>query len=176
LLPSERPGQHFRCDVRLLLNLGWDLIIAHPPCTHLCVSGARWFPDKRKQQRKALDFFLDCLNAPAKMVCVENPVSIVSTHITKPTQIIQPWMFGHEETKTTCLWLRNLPNLRLTKIMSRRNRNLTPSGQNKIGPSETRWRERSKTYTGVAEAMADQWYKVFRRGFQFVGGWSRKPL
>jgi len=181
LLPSDTPGQHLQCDVfEALAALDWDLVIAHPPCTHLAVSGARWFPEKQKEQREALQFFLDILNADVPMLCVENPVSIIGTHIRKPTQIIQPWMFGHEETKTTCLWLKNLPKLKPTKVMKVRNRNLTPSGQNKLPPSEDRWKLRSKTYDGVAEAMADQWGNLdpSRReglGIEFKNNFVRRP-
>lgn len=157
LLPSKRKGNHIVGDVRDFWDMGWDLMIAHPPCTHLCVSGARWFPKKKKRQRRALEFFLACINAPVHSICVENPVGIISTKICPPDQIIQPWMFGHTETKTTCLWLRNLPRLKPTKIMEHRRDNLTPSGQNNIPPSKDRWKIRAKTYGGVAAAMADQW-------------------
>lgn len=111
LLPSEAPGQHIVGDVREHLGAGWDLIVAFPPCTHLAVSGARWFKDKVDQQPAAIQFFLDCANAPAPRVAVENPVSIMSRLYRKPDQIIQPWQFGHPETKATCLWLRGLPLL-----------------------------------------------------------------
>lgn len=159
LLPSESPkGEHYQCDVFEALAIGgWDLLICHPPCTHLAVSGARWFPEKRKEQRDALNFVLDLLNADVPMICLENPVSIISSVVREPDQIIQPWMFGHEETKTTCLWLKNLPKLRPTKVMKRRDRNLTPSGQNKLSPSDDRWKLRAKTYQGIADAMAEQW-------------------
>lgn len=132
-------------------------MIAHPPCTHLAVSGARWFKDKVQEQQEALEFVQLLLDAPIPKICLENPVSIISTRIRKPDQIIQPWQFGHEETKTTCLWLKNLSPLIPTDIKTVRNRNLTPSGQNKLGPSPDRWKERSRTYKGIADAMADQW-------------------
>jgi hypothetical protein len=132
-------------------------MIAHPPCTHLAVSGARWFKDKVQEQKEALEFVQLLLDAPIPRICLENPVSIISTKIRKPDQIIQPWQFGHEETKTTCLWLKNLSHLVPTQVMEVRNRNLTPSGQNKLGPSEDRWKLRSRTYEGIAKAMADQW-------------------
>lgn len=156
LLPTEQPGPHIQDDVLKHLH-GWDMMIAHPPCTHLAVSGARWFKDKEEEQAKALVFVKCLLDAPIPKICLENPVSIISTHIRKPDQIIQPWMFGHEETKTTCLWLKGLPMLQPTNVMSVRNRNLTPSGQNKLGPSADRWKARSRTYTGIAHAMAHQY-------------------
>ncbi len=158
LLPSERPGLHIQADIRDVLGYGeWDLMVAHPPCTHLAVSGARWFKDKQEEQAEALAFVWDLLCAPIPHIALENPVSIISTRIRRPDQIIQPWQFGHEETKKTCLWLKNLPPLVSTKMMDKRDRNLTPSGQNKLGPSPDRWRERSRTYQGIADAMAAQW-------------------
>jgi hypothetical protein len=158
LLPSERPGQHIQGDVRGYLN-GWDLMIAHPPCTHLAVSGARWFKGKEREQEEALAFVLYLMHAPIPKICIENPVCIISTRIRKPTQIIQPWQYGHPETKSTCLWLQNLSSLVPTNVMpeDRRRDNLTPSGQNKLGPSPDRWKLRSRTYEGIALAMADQW-------------------
>lgn len=156
-LPSERPGKHVTCDVRDILDLDWDMMIAHPPCTHLAVSGARWFKGKEREQAEALEFVRQLLSADIPKIALENPVSIISTHIRKPDQIIQPWQFGHEETKTTCLWLKGLPALEPTQIMDKRNSNLTPSGQNKLGPSPDRWKARSRTYPGIAEAMAQQW-------------------
>ena len=132
-------------------------MIAHPPCTHLAVSGARWFKGKEYEQALAIEFVWKLLDAPIPKICLENPISVISTHIRKPDQIIQPWMFGHEETKSTCLWLKGLPKLQPTQVMDVRNRNLTPSGQNKLGPSPDRWKARSRTYTGIATAMADQW-------------------
>ena len=157
LLPSETPGPHIQRDVLDELSQNWDLMIAHPPCTHLAVSGARHFSKKEKEQMWALEFVRKLLDAPIEKICLENPVSIISTHIRKPDQIIQPWMFGHEESKKTCLWLKNLPKLEPTEIMEVRNKNLTPSGQNKLGPSPNRWKERSRTYKGIADAMASQW-------------------
>jgi hypothetical protein len=136
-------------------------MIAHPPCTHLAVSGARWWKDKQEEQLKALEFFDSLLNAPIPKICVENPIGIVSTKIRKPDQIIQPWMFGHYESKATCLWLRGLPKLTPTHILTKPEcgywDNQTPSGQNKLGPSADRWKQRSRTYEGIAEAMAHQW-------------------
>lgn len=157
LLDTEIPGQHIQADVREVLDHPWDLMIAHPPCTHLAVSGAWKFKEKQKEQTVALEFVRVLLDAPIKRIALENPVSIISTRIRKPDQIIQPWQFGHEETKTTCLWLKGLPKLVPTQVMEYRRRNLTPSGQNKLGPSADRWKLRSRTYTGIAEAMAEQW-------------------
>jgi site-specific DNA-cytosine methylase len=163
-LESESPGPHFIGDIREWLDKGWDLMIAHPPCTHLAVSGARWFKEKEKEQLEALEFVRLLLDAPIGKIALENPVSIISSRIRKPTQIIQPWMFGHDASKTTCLWLKNLPLLQPTKIIppkiingGKRWANQTSSGQNKLGPSLDRWKERSRTYTGIAQAMAEQW-------------------
>lgn len=161
LLPTEIPGPHIQGDVLSILADGWDLMVAHPPCTHLAVSGARWFKDKREEQEEAIQFFMALVNAPIPRIAVENSVSIMSTRYRKPDQIIQPWMFGHKESKATCLWLKNVPLLKPTNILDKpingRWENQTPSGQNKLGPSENRWKERSKTYKGIAEAMAKQW-------------------
>ncbi len=157
LLPTESPGPHIQDDVLNHLHDGWDMMIAHPPCTHLAVSGARWFKGKEAEQEAALTFIRHLLDAPIIKKCLENPVSIISSRIRKPDQIIQPWQFGHTETKKTCLWLDNLPALTHTEVMDVRNTNLTPSGQNKLGPSPDRWKIRSRTYTGIAQAMADQW-------------------
>ena len=157
LLPSERPGPHYQGDVRDVLDDGWDMLIAHPPCTHLAVSGARHFWRKQQEQTEALDFVRLLLAAPIPRIAIENPVSVISSRIRRPDQIIQPWQFGHEESKKTCLWLKNLPPLIPTQIMMRRDRNLTVSGQNKLPPSPDRWRDRSRTYPGIAAAMADQW-------------------
>jgi hypothetical protein len=157
LLPREIPGNHIQDDVLKRLDDGWDIAIFHPPCTHLAVSGARYFKYKQKEQAEALDFVRKLLDAPIPKIALENPVSVISSKIRKPDQIIQPWMFGHEESKKTCLWLKNLPKLVPTKIMEIRNRNLTPSGQNKLTPSPTRWMDRSRTYQGIADAMAEQW-------------------
>lgn len=152
LLPSEKPGPHYQGDVLEILKDGWDLMIAHPPCTHLAVSGARWFKDKVEEQKEALIFFDTLLHAPIRKICIENPIGIVSTHIRKPDQIIQPWMFGHGEVKATCLWLQNLDKLEPTNIVSGRDPKIW-----KMGPSPNRWKERSRTYQGIANAMADQW-------------------
>jgi site-specific DNA-cytosine methylase len=152
LLSTERIGSHYEGDVRNILNDGWDLMIAHPPCTHLAVSGARWFKDKQIEQAEALDFVRLLMSAPIPRICIENPVSIISTHIIKPDQIIQPWMFGHGETKATCLWLKGLPKLQPTNIVDGREARI-----HKMPPSRTRWKERSRTYQGIADAMAEQW-------------------
>lgn len=152
ILPTDVPGQHYQCDVREILSEGWDLMIAHPPCTHLAVSGARWFKNKVKEQAEALEFVKLLLAAPIPRIALENPVSIISSHVRKPDQIIQPWQFGHGETKATCLWLKGLSKLRPTDIVDGRENRI-----HKMPPSENRWRERSKTYPGIAAAMAEQW-------------------
>jgi site-specific DNA-cytosine methylase len=135
-----------------IINDGWDLMIAHPPCTHLSVSGARWFKDKLVEQAEALEFVRRLLDAPIPRIALENPISIISSRIRKPTQIIQPWQFGHGETKATCLWLKNLPPLVPSKIVEGREARV-----HKMAPSPDRWKERSRTYQGIADAMADQW-------------------
>lgn len=165
LLPSEDLSLfHLVGDaLKVLKSESWDLLIAHPPCQHLAVSGARHFAKKRENglQAKAIEFFMEFINAPIDKICVENPVCIMSSVYKKPTQIIQPYEFGHPESKKTCLWLKNLPKLKATNILSRPHRgfwnNQTKSGQNKIPPSKNRWKIRSKTYLGIAQAMADQW-------------------
>jgi len=157
LIPSEIPGHHINGDVRMVLDEEWELMIAHPPCTHLAVSGARWFKDKQKEQVEALDFVRTLLDAPIPRIALENPVSVISTHIRKPDQIIQPWMFGHGETKATCLWLKNLPKLEPTNIVSGREGKVW-----KMAPGPNRWKDRSRTYQGIADAMAAQWGKEFR--------------
>lgn len=160
LLPTDSPGPHYQGDVRDILNDGWDLMIAHPPCTHLAVSGARYFKDKQKEQAEALEFVRQLLDAPIERIALENPIGVISSRIRKPDQIIQPWMFGHNESKATCLWLKGLPKLVPTYIVGKEGDirdNQTPSGQNKLGPSPDRWKLRSITYRGIAEGMADQW-------------------
>ena len=154
LLPTENKGPHYQGDVRDIIEDGWDMMIAHPPCTHLAVSGARWFKDKLEEQREALDFVRLLLNAPIEKIALENPISIISTRVCKPTQIIQPWMFGHGETKATCLWLKNLPKLEPTDVVEGRENRV-----HRMAPSKDRWKNRSRTYTGIAKAMADQWSK-----------------
>jgi hypothetical protein len=157
-LDTEREGNHYKGDVRDVLYDGWDMMIAFPPCTHLAASGARWFKHKQKEQKEALDFIRLLLDAPIEKIALENPVGVISTKIRKPDQIIQPWQFGHDASKRTCLWLKNLPLLVPTNIIIKeRYANQTPSGQNKLGPSPDRSKLRSITYQGIAEAMAEQW-------------------
>lgn len=152
LLDTDIPGHHYKGDVQDILEHGWDLMVAHPPCTHLAVSGARWFHLKKKEQEEALEFVKLLMDAPIRKIAIENPISVISSRIRKPDQVIQPWQFGHEETKATCLWLKNLPKLEPTKIMAKREPKVW-----KMPPSEDRWKLRSKTYQGIAEAMAEQW-------------------
>jgi hypothetical protein len=160
LRPTERPGPHIQGDVRYVLHTGWDLMIAHPPCTDLAVSGARWFAKKRDQgtlwggdpQTEALEFVRELMTAPIHYIAVENPASVISTHIRPADQIIQPWQYGHGETKATCLWLKNLPPLTPTQVVDGRDPrvHMTPPGLD-------RWKERSRTYPGIGAAMAEQW-------------------
>jgi len=138
-----------------IIDNDWDLMIAHPPCTHLAVSGARWFKDKQAEQTEAIAFFLALALANIPRICVENPISIMSTRFRKPDQVIQPWQFGHGETKATCLWLTNLPKLTPTNIVEGREARI-----HKMPPSPDRWKLRSKTYQGIADAMAQQWGTV----------------
>jgi site-specific DNA-cytosine methylase len=152
LLPSEIPGNHYQGDVREVLNDGWDMMVCHPPCTHLAVSGARWFKDKVHEQREALEFVRVLMYAPIEKIALENPVSIISSHIRKPDQYIQPWQFGHPETKKTGLWLKGLPCLKPTEIVEGRENRV-----HRMPPSPDRWKERSRTYYGIAQAMAEQW-------------------
>lgn len=152
LLPTDNPGPHYQGDVRDVLHDGWDLMIAHPPCTHLAVSGARWFKDKQEEQAEALAFVRLLLEAPIERIALENPVSVISSRIRKPDQIIQPWQFGHGETKATCLWLKGLPKLTPTEIVDGREARV-----HKLPPSADRWKIRSTTYPGIAAAMAQQW-------------------
>jgi hypothetical protein len=164
LLPPDDGSQfHYQGDCRDLLNEGWDMRICFPSCQHLAVSGARWFKGKEREQKESLDFVRCLLDAPIEKISLENPVSVISSKIRKPSQIIQPYEFGHPESKKTCLWLKNLPLLKPTNILPKPAsgvwQNQTPSGQNNLGPSKDRWKIRSKTYTGIARAMADQWTK-----------------
>jgi hypothetical protein len=152
LLPTERPGPHYQGRVQDVINIGWDLMIAHPPCTHLAVSGARWWSDKQDEQRAALDFVRLLMDAPVPRIAIENPVSKISTAIRKPDQIVQPWQFGHGETKATCLWLKGLPKLVPTQVVEGREARI-----HKMSPGPDRWKERSRTYQGIADAMASQW-------------------
>jgi site-specific DNA-cytosine methylase len=169
LLPTEREGPHTQGDVLNLLHVlrnapgAFDLMICHPPCTHLAVSGARYFAEKRAdgRQQAALDFVRALLAAPIPRICLENPIGIISTSVRRPDQIVQPWQFGHPDSKATCLWLRGLPLLTPTKVLplpaSGRWVNQTPSGQNRLGPSPHRAADRARTYQGIADAMAIQW-------------------
>lgn len=178
LLPAEDESRfHLRGDVRDWIELGcppdthkpyqywiqpWDLMVAHPPCTHLAVSGSRWFKEKAKEQAEALEFVRLLMDAPIPRIAIENPVSVISSQIRKPDQVIQPWMFGHGETKATCLWLKNLPPLVPThkegadlftaEAPKEREQRIW-----KMPPSPNRWKERSRTYQGIADAMAEQW-------------------
>ena len=154
ILPSDAPGKHYQGDVTDILGDGWDMMVAFPPCTHLAVSGARWFAEKRAdgRQQAALDFVRLLMDAPIPRIAIENPVSIISSHIRKPDQTIQPWQYGHGETKRTCLWLKGLPKLTPTEIVEGREQRIW-----KMPPSADRWKLRSQTYQGIADAMADQW-------------------
>ena len=154
LLPTDVFGPHYQGDVTKILDDGWDLMIAHPPCTHLAVSGARHFAVKKASgvQDEALDFVRLLLNANIPKIALENPISIISSRIRKPDQIIQPWQYGHGETKATCLWLKGLPKLTPTNIVEGRSDRI-----HKMPPSPDRWKLRSTTYQGIADAMATQW-------------------
>lgn len=160
LLPSEQDGFHIQGDVLPLLTPDWDLLIAHPPCTYLAVSGNKWmkdeyrkrFPTRQQDRLDAIEFFMRFINAPIDKICVENPIGIMSTRYQKPSQVIQPWMFGHGETKATCLWLKGLPKLEPTQVVEGREQRL-----HILPPSEERWKERSRTFSGIAAAMAEQW-------------------
>lgn len=152
ILPTDVPGPHYQGDVRDILADGWDMMVAHPPCTHLAVSGARWFKDKKEEQAEALAFVRLLMDAPIPRIAIENPVSVISSRIRKPDQIIQPWQFGHGETKATCLWLKNLPLLHPTDIVDGREQRVW-----KLPPTADRWKIRSATYQGIADAMASQW-------------------
>lgn len=161
LLPTESPGPHIQGNILDVLNCDWetwDLIIAHPPCTHLAASGARWWKDKKNEQEASIQFVLDIYNRTTCPIAIENPIGILSTKWRKPDQIIQPWMFGHGETKATCLWLRDLPKLEPTKIVDGRYPRI-----HRQPPSKDRWKIRSKTYEGIAEAMAQQWAPIGKK-------------
>jgi hypothetical protein len=171
LLPSESTiGDHYQCNVLDIIDHDWDLLIAHPPCTYLCSSGLHW--NKRRPERRfltdeALEFVRALMDAPVPRIAIENPIGCISSRIRKPDQTIQPWQFGHDASKATCLWLKNLPLLEPTglvepRMVNGRPRwgNQTDSGQNKLPPSADRWKIRSETYAGIAQAMADQWGKV----------------
>lgn len=162
MLPTEIPGQHIQGDVLPVLGDGWDLIIAHPPCTHLAVSGERHFEAKRAdgRQQQAIEFFMAMVNAPAFHIAVENPVCIMSSIYRPADQTIQPWMFGHGETKATCLWLKNLPRLKPTNIVPGREQRI-----HLMPPVPDRWKERSRTFQGIADAMAQQWGDAILNGY-----------
>jgi hypothetical protein len=152
LLPTEIPGQHIQGDVLEILDDGWDLMIAHPPCTYLASSGARWWEQRKYEQQAAYWFFMEFAESKIKKTAVENPIGLMSTMYRKPDQIIQPWQFGHGETKATCLWLKNLPKLQPTNIVSGR-----VARVHRESPGPDRWKNRSRTYQGIANAMAEQW-------------------
>ena len=152
ILPTETHGSHYQGNLLDILDQDWDLAIFHPPCTHLAVSGARWFKYKQKEQAEALEFVRMLLDAPIDKICLENPVSIISSRIRKPTQYVNPWEYGHPETKKTGLWLKNLPKLLPTNIVEGRENRV-----HRMPPSPDRWKERSRTFTGIANAMAEQW-------------------
>lgn len=152
LATDGAPEHHIQGDALEVMGDDWDLMIAHPPCTHLAVSGSRWFKDKQQEQADALEFVRKLMDAPIQRICIENPISIISSRIRKPDQIVQPWQFGHGETKATCLWLKNLPKLVPTNIVAGREARV-----HRMPPGPNRWRERSRTFQGIADAMADQW-------------------
>lgn len=161
LLPTERKGPHIQGDLREVDLTPFDLLIAHPPCTHLATSGARWFKEKQHEQQAALDFVNYILNAPVYRIALENPVSIISSKVRKPDQIIQPYQFGHPERKTTCLWLKNLPPLKPTDLVEPEGFKTYPSGK-RVSKWYSRTgggsgKKRSVTFPGIAAAMADQW-------------------
>ncbi|MGI9159685.1 MAG: DNA cytosine methyltransferase [Saprospiraceae bacterium] len=167
LLPTDVPGPHYQGDVADILADGWDLMIAHPPCTYLCSSGLHWnkrVPGRAALTVEALEFVRLLLSAPIPRIALENPIGCISTRIRRPDQTIQPWQFGHDASKATCLWLQGLPPLVPTAIVEprmvngkKRWANQTDSGQNRLPPSADRWKIRSETYQGIADAMAAQW-------------------
>ena len=152
LLETESVGKHHRGDVREILEAGWDLMIAHPPCTYLAASGARWWKDRKHEQEDAISFVRTLLEAPIPRIALENPIGILSTRIRPPDQIIQPWMFGHPESKATCLWLKRLPPLMDTLVDEKREARV-----HRESPGKDRWKRRSRTLPGIASAMAMQW-------------------
>jgi len=161
LLPSETPGPHVQGDVVPLLSQPWDMIVAFPPCTYLSSSGIHWnsrIPGRDSLTQEASEFFMLFANSQCPRIAIENPVGVMSSRWRKPDQIIQPWMFGEDASKRTCLWLKGLPALQPTNILTRqRYANQTPTGQNNLGPSPQRAKLRSLTYQGIADAMAAQW-------------------
>lgn len=152
LQPTDIPGEHYQGSIFDILDDDWDLMIAHPPCTHLAVSGARWFKEKKFEQILSLVFVNALLEADIAKIALENPIGVISTSIRQPDQIIQPWQFGHGETKATCLWLKGLPQLQPTDIVAGREQRIA-----KLPPSKNRGKLRSITYQGIADAMAEQW-------------------
>ena len=167
LLPTDSPGPHYQGDVFDIIDDGWDLMVAHPPCTYLSVSGMHWTTRGLRDPQlteDALAFVQRLMDAPIEKIAIENPISVISSRIRKPDQIIQPWWFGHDASKKTCLWLKNLPLLQPTDMLpgdsKTRRANQTASGQNKLPPSKDRWKIRSETYAGIANAMAAQWGAV----------------
>jgi hypothetical protein len=164
LLPTDSEGPHYQGNVFDVINDGWDLMIAHPPCTYLSVSGMHWTSRGLRDPQlteDALEFVRQLMDAPINKIAIENPVSVISSRIRKPDQIVQPWWFGDDASKKTCLWLKNLPNLTPTNMLQgdskTRRANQTETGQNKLPPSKDRWKIRSKTYPGIAHAMSTQW-------------------
>jgi len=164
LLPTEVPGPHRKADMFKVMEEYWDIGIFHPTCTYMCVSGLHWNkrrPERERETERSLDEVRKIMSCHIPKWAIENPIGCISTRIRKPDQIIQPWQFGHPESKATCLWLHGLPLLIPTKVLplppSGRWMNQTPSGQNKLGPSADRWKIRSRTYLGIAQAMALQW-------------------
>lgn len=165
LLPTDVPGPHYQGDVLDVIHAGWDLMIAHPPCTYLAVSGARWFSQRQQQQQDALAFVRTLMAAPISAIAIENPVSVISSAIRKPDQVVQPWMFGHGETKATCLWLQGLPQLVATNVVSGREARV-----HRMPPGPDRWKKRSETFSGIADAMAAQWGRGSVQADLFCGG------
>ena len=167
LLPTESPGPHYQGSVFDVIDYPWDLMIAHPPCTHLSVSGARHFVAKRLdgRQQSAAAFFMRLAKAGIPHYAIENPVCVMSSLWRQPDQTIQPWQFGHGETKATCLWLKNLPPLRPTNVVDGRDARI-----HRMPPSAERWKERSRTYAGIARAMADQWGRYVKSPLLAMAG------
>ena len=157
LLPTDVHGSHYQGDVFDIICDGWDLMLAFPPCTDVCVSGARWFKEKRAdgRQQRAIQFVSDLMSAQIEKIAIENPIGVLSSEIRKPDQIIQPWQFGHGETKATCLWLKGLPKLIPTDVVDGREARV-----HKMPPGPDRWKLRSKTFQGIADAMAAQWGSI----------------
>ena len=172
LLPSDKPGKHFQGDIReFVLGREFDLMIAHPPCTFLTVAANKWmkpeyeskYPTRQQDREDAIAFFMWLWNLPIEKICIENPIGVMSTRFRKPDQVVQPWMFGHPETKATCFWLKGLPKLIPTHMKSDMFADKEPEGReqrlHKLPPGPDRWKERSKTFQGIANAFADQWGK-----------------